>query len=67
MRVPNMIKLAQEVGEYDLVLGGHDHFYNLDVINETVCLVSGTDFRGFSSINIYNNNIQDTHIQDTYI
>ena len=48
-----MIKLAQSVGEYDLILGGHDHFYHLDVVNETVCLVSGTDFRNFSSINVY--------------
>ncbi len=53
MRVPNMLKLAQNVSEYDLLLGGHDNFFHLDVVIETVCLISGTDFRDFTSINIF--------------
>lgn len=27
MRVPNDIKLAEEVPEIDIILGGHDHVY----------------------------------------
>ena len=53
MRVPNMLKLAESVGDFDLLLGGHDHFYHLDIVNETICLISGTDFRDFTSINIF--------------
>lgn len=30
MRVPNMVKLAEAVGEYDMLLGGHDHFYHFE-------------------------------------
>ena len=29
MRVPNDMKLAREVQELDLVLGGHDHHYEM--------------------------------------
>jgi 5'-nucleotidase len=29
MRVPNDMKLAREVAEIDLVLGGHDHHYEV--------------------------------------
>ncbi len=29
MRMPNDLKLAKEVPEFDLVLGGHDHDYKV--------------------------------------
>ena len=29
MRVPNDIRLAEEVGEIDIILGGHDHDYEI--------------------------------------
>ena len=52
MREPNDIKLAQKTpdGLLDLVLGGHDHYYNLEVVKSTHVLRSGTDFRQLSYI-----------------
>ena len=32
MRWPNDRKLAKEVKEIDLVLGGHDHDYNVETV-----------------------------------
>jgi hypothetical protein len=52
MREPNDIKLAQKTSEglIDLILGGHDHYYNHKVVNATHVLRSGTDFRQLSYI-----------------
>ena len=33
MRVPNDIKLAENVPEIDLILGGHDHHYEIIQVN----------------------------------
>jgi 5'-nucleotidase len=51
-RTPNDIKLADSVPEIDLILGGHDHDY--EVIRRPNCYVikSGTDFREFSLIKL---------------
>ena len=47
MRVPNDRKLAAEVPEFHLVMGGHDHHYEVDFIqpHNNLMVKSGTDFR----------------------
>jgi 5'-nucleotidase len=52
MREPNDLKLAEKTtkGLIDLILGGHDHYYNHEVCNQTHVLRSGTDFRQLSYI-----------------
>lgn len=52
MRMPNDIKLAENVDEIDLILGGHDHNYDVREINGRHIIKSGTDFREFSKITI---------------
>jgi len=52
MRMPNDIKLAENVDEIDLILGGHDHNYDIREINGRHIIKSGTDFREFSKITI---------------
>ena len=53
-RMPNDIKLGEQVEEIDLVLGGHDH--NFDVKSTaphgTLVIKSGTDFREFSTVDV---------------
>ncbi|KAK9477499.1 Metallo-dependent phosphatase-like protein [Lipomyces japonicus] len=51
-REPNDIKLAERLppGTFDLILGGHDHFYSHKIANGTDILTSGTDFRTLSYI-----------------
>ena len=54
MRVPNDRKLASLVPEIDLVLGGHDHHYEVDFVpphNILVCK-SGTDFKDMTRIDV---------------
>lgn len=49
MREPNDNKLAEQTdGLFDLILGGHDHYYNHSVIKDTHVLRSGTDFKQLS-------------------
>ena len=51
-REPSDIKLAEKTspGLIDLILGGHDHFYSHQIINNTHVLRSGTDFKQLSYI-----------------
>ncbi len=51
-REPSDIKLAKRTppGLIDLILGGHDHFYAHQIINQTHVLRSGTDFKQLSYI-----------------
>ena len=35
MRVPNDVRLAQEVQELHMVLGGHDHHYEKRMVGQT--------------------------------
>ena len=54
MRIPNDRKLAAQVPEFDLVLGGHDHHYEVDFVpphNVLVCK-SGTDFRDMTRVDV---------------
>ena len=45
-------KLAEKIapGTVDIVLGGHDHYYNHSIINGTHVLRSGSDFKQLSYI-----------------
>ncbi len=45
MRVPNDRKLAENVPEIDLILGGHDHSFYQDVVNQSYILKSGAEFK----------------------
>lgn len=51
-RTPNDVRLADSVPEIDLILGGHDHDY--EIIKRPNCYIikSGTDFREFSKIKL---------------
>lgn len=50
-REPNDDKLAlQTEGLFDIILGGHDHYYAHNFINGTHVLRSGTDFKNLSYI-----------------
>ncbi|XP_050300775.1 trifunctional nucleotide phosphoesterase protein YfkN isoform X2 [Anthonomus grandis grandis] len=50
MRTPNDIKLAENCEEIDLILGGHDHVYEVKQVNNKYVIKSGTDFRQLSKI-----------------
>lgn len=52
MRTPNDVHLAENVDEIDLILGGHDHVYEISVINGKHIIKSGTDFRQLSKITL---------------
>ncbi|XP_044265008.1 mannosylglucosyl-3-phosphoglycerate phosphatase isoform X1 [Tribolium madens] len=52
MRTPNDIKLAENCDNIDLILGGHDHVYEIKEINGKFVVKSGTDFRQFSKITV---------------
>ncbi|KAK6633160.1 hypothetical protein RUM43_012904 [Polyplax serrata] len=52
MRTPNDINLAEKVNDIDLILGGHDHVYEVLKINNKHIVKSGTDFRQFSKISL---------------
>jgi 5'-nucleotidase len=50
MRTPNDMILAQNCNKLDLILGGHDHVYEIVKVNNLNIVKSGTDFRQFSKI-----------------
>ncbi|KAG8188882.1 hypothetical protein JTE90_014942 [Oedothorax gibbosus] len=52
MRTPNDCRLAENVDEIDLILGGHDHVYEIKKVNGKYIIKSGTDFREFSKISL---------------
>ncbi|KAG0415675.1 hypothetical protein HPB47_007158 [Ixodes persulcatus] len=52
MRTPNDCRLAANVDEIDLILGGHDHVYEIKKVNGKYIVKSGTDFRQFSHITL---------------
>ncbi|GIY98572.1 trifunctional nucleotide phosphoesterase protein YfkN [Caerostris extrusa] len=55
MRTPNDCRLAENVDEIDLILGGHDH------VNGKFIIKSGTDFREFSKVTL-DFNMKPVHI-----
>lgn len=52
MRTPNDCRLAENVDQIDLILGGHDHDYEVKKVNGKFIIKSGTDFRQFSKIDL---------------
>ena len=52
MRTPNDINLAQHCPRLDIILGGHDHVYEIVKIGDLTILKSGTDFRQFSKVTL---------------
>ncbi|CAG2055001.1 unnamed protein product, partial [Timema podura] len=52
MRTPNDIRLAENVNEIDLILGGHDHVYEIKQVHGKYIIKSGTDFRQFSKVTL---------------
>lgn len=54
MRAPNDELLAREVLELDLILGGHDHHYDVKPVGPhgTYVLKSGTDFRDITVLRL---------------
>lgn len=60
MRTPNDLNLAQHCPKLDLILGGHDHVYEIIKINHLNVIKSGTDFRQFSKISLERNVSQPT-------
>ncbi|ELT96847.1 hypothetical protein CAPTEDRAFT_120927 [Capitella teleta] len=68
MRWPNDIRLAQEVEDIDLILGGHDHDYVIDKINGKYIIKSGTDFRQMSQITLtFENKKVDVKVEEVTI
>ncbi|XP_054722641.1 trifunctional nucleotide phosphoesterase protein YfkN-like [Uloborus diversus] len=64
MRTPNDIRLAENVDEIDLILGGHDHVYEIKKINEKYIVKSGTDFQHFSQITLtFSSSVVDVNIE----
>lgn len=64
MRWPNDCRLAENVDEIDLILGGHDHDYEVKKVNGKYIIKSGTDFREFSKITLmFNHSIVDLSIE----
>lgn len=39
----------------DLILGGHDHVYYSEMVNDVFMLKSGTDFEDFSDLKVMMN------------
>ncbi|RWS01134.1 trifunctional nucleotide phosphoesterase protein YfkN-like protein [Dinothrombium tinctorium] len=68
MRFPNDCRLAENVDEIDLILGGHDHVYEVKKVNEKFIVKSGTDFRQLSkiTINLFGNKF-DINVQEVNI
>jgi 5'-nucleotidase len=54
MRVPNDMVLGAEVPEIDLILGGHDHHYEVTPAEPhgTLVVKSGTDFRELTLLQV---------------
>lgn len=67
MRTPNDMILAQNCHKLDLILGGHDHVYEVVKINNLHIIKSGTDFRQFSKITLSKSLISSENQLDVQI
>lgn len=56
MRTPNDFKLANNSSGIDIILGGHDHVCEVNVVNGIHVIKSGTDFRQFGLITMNKTN-----------
>jgi len=52
MRWERNLLLARGVPDIDVILGGHDHFYQTDVVDGTTIICSGVDFRFLSVLQV---------------
>jgi len=52
MTWPNDVRLAENVEEIDLILGGHDHDVGLREVNGRMIVKSGTDFINYAVITL---------------
>lgn len=52
MRLQNDQLLAAKCPEYDLILGGHDHFTHVQAFDQRWLLKSGTEFRNMGEIKV---------------
>lgn len=59
MRTPNDLNLAQNCQKLDLILGGHDHVYEIVKVNHLNVVKSGTDFRQFSKITVKKSKVNE--------
>ncbi|RWS24370.1 trifunctional nucleotide phosphoesterase protein YfkN-like protein [Leptotrombidium deliense] len=68
MRFPNDCRLAENVDEIDLILGGHDHVYEVKKVNDKYIVKSGTDFRQLSKISVtFNDQLFNVKIEEINI
>ena len=69
MRWPNDIRLAENVQEIDLVLGGHDHDFGCREVNGKTVIKSGTDFRNYALITLtFSSDVHvDLDVQESYV
>ena len=51
-RTPNDLMLAEQVGDIDFILGGHDHIYSVERVNGTYMINSGCDFKEFNVLDL---------------
>lgn len=63
MRTHNDLNLAKNATGIDLILGGHDHVYEITELNGIKIIKSGTDFRQFSKITIQRERTASGHLQ----
>lgn len=56
MRTPNDISLAKHANGIDIILGGHDHVCENNIVNDIHVIKSGTDFRQFGLIKLNRTN-----------
>lgn len=62
MRTPNDVRLAENCNDIDIILGGHDHVYEIRQVNNKYIVKSGTDFRQFSKITINLDNSSESEV-----
>jgi 5'-nucleotidase len=66
MRFQNDKILIEKVKEIDLVLGGHDHHYHCELVNDDRWIIkSGTDFRELSLISVNIEKNQSTVVKSS--
>lgn len=63
MRTANDLHLAEHATGIDLILGGHDHVYEIREQKGVKIIKSGTDFRQFSKITIQRERSASGHLQ----
>ncbi|KAG8327609.1 hypothetical protein J6590_015643 [Homalodisca vitripennis] len=65
LRMKNDIKLAEGCPGVDLILGGHDHEYQVIQVNGTYIVKSGSDFKSLSKIHLqFRTNVIEPKIQE---